>query len=450
MIEQFDKQLRDHIKDTFDVYDDLMEHDGWLKYQRKVRRKRQLVFLYWSLPGGIAAALVLVWLLNIGTLDNTSNKNDIAMDKPAVVSENITYPEQKIADIKEPKSKNETLNYQNNTSQPALKSTNKIVRKVKNYTAAKTNDDALIEDTNFKNHSIIEETPLTAVIKNAQSNLTAEYSKQEQLNINTFEDQHLIDKTEKKENNGFNNTFSDLIANNYLAKAEEKISDNSNSKRVKLGLDASTFMNFTKDGVNQDMNLGVGVVSEFKISKNFSINSGININKQSTSYNANKQSVASSNKYSAALSSLTPMATPIVNQYSSDAKFVGFDIPLAIKYSSNNKNNLNWFVSTGFSSYTLLTETYSNNISVVNYGINGIQTSNEVIKEEHKDDPFSNLQLARTLNFSVGFQFPIKNLTSLSVEPFVKYPLRSFGKEDLTIGSSGVSLKMNLDKRMFK
>src|SRR5690606_19727442 len=131
------------------------------------------------------------------------------------------------------------------------------------------------------------------------------------------------------------------------------------------------------------------------------------------------------------------------------AKLVGFDIPFAIKYSSNNKN-LNWFLSTGFSSYTLLTETYFNNMSVVNYGFNGIQTTNEVTKEEHNDGLFSNLQLARTLNFSVGLQFPIKNFTSLSVEPFIKYPLRSFGREDLTIGSSGVSLKMNLDKRLFK
>src|SRR5690606_400309 len=162
------------------------------------------------------------------------------------------------------------------------------------------------------------------------------------------------------------------------------------SNKFKIGLDASTFMHFTKDGVGQDMSLGVGLVSEYKISKNISINSGININKQSASYTANSVDIRESAKNAAFGDALAPMATPVINQHSSNAKLVVFDIPFAIKYSSNNKN-LNWFLSTGFSSYTLLTETYLDNISIVNYGFNGIQTTNEVITQEHKDGLFSNL-----------------------------------------------------------
>jgi|GEM_PF-2134005 len=456
MKQQFDKELRDHIKDTFDVYDDLMEDDGWLKYERKVKRKKHRAIFMWSFPSGMAAALALVWLLNIGSYDALDDKNKIkiATNNPSQKLEEKSYPSPKNKDINKKNSlsgveslKEKPVSLPNDDVNNTI--TNSVATEVVNIMAAETStvisdaelpvNSAFIAENETSVPVINEKTPVIkeTIATPSQSEFAANTS---QENKNPFNQQET----------GFNNTFSDLAINAYADENEEISTKKSDSKKMKVGVDASTFMNFTKDGVGQDMNLGVGLVSEYKISKNFSINSGININKQSASYTANSGDVRESAKSSAMFSSLAPMATPVINQQSSNAKLVGFDIPFAIKYSSNNKKTLNWFLSTGFSSYTLLTETYLNNISVVNYGISGIQTTNEVITEEHKDGLFSNLQLARTLNFSVGLQFPIKNFTSLSVEPFIKYPLRSFGREDLTIGSSGVSLKMNLDKRLFK
>ncbi len=453
MKEQFDKELRDHIKDTFGVYNDLMEDDGWLKYEQKVKRKKRRAVLIWSLPSGIAAALALVWLLNIGSYNDLENKTKIVARNSAkeIIRKNAESP--LFRDNRTEKNSSSDKISLNN--EQYFSADNSAIKKTK---SSNSNEKGILTATNIPPVTYTEYPDQTTVIAKSKisrpdispekfdTEESATSPHQPELIANTpKETQNALNQHEKD----FNNTFSELAAQINIDAAKENTEKKSSSNKLKLGLDASTFMNFTKDGIGQDMNLGVGLVSEYKISKKFSINSGININKQSATYTANSGDFRENSKYSAPLSSLAPMATPVVNQYSSNARLVGFDIPFAIKYSSNNKN-LNWFLSTGFSSYTLLTETYMNNISVVNYGFDGIQTTNEVTKEEHKDGLFSNLQLARTLNFSVGLQFPIKNFTSLSVEPFVKYPLRSFGREDLTIGSSGVSLKMNLDKNMFK
>ena len=450
MKEQFDKELRDHIKDTFDVYNDLMEHDGWLKFERKVKRKKYRTAFMWSLPSGIAAALALVWLLNIGSYDDL-DKTEVVAHKPVPeLDQKDTLPSK----IEEPGNGNNIWNKPSLKNGAIFSANDKVSKK---DSPLKTSE---LINSSFADTTVFPSNTSSSVPVIAENSIAVSEVREENPVIKKVmpvpAEQEFIASTPtdiknptSQSESGFSNTFSELAANAYPEKGIEKSDKKSTSNKFKIGVDASTFMNFTKDGVGQDMNLGVGLVSEYKISKNFSINSGININKQSAAYTASSGDIRESAKNASFSDAFAPMATPVINQHSSNAKLVGFDIPFAIKYSSNNKN-LNWFLSTGFSSYTLLTETYLDNISVVNYGFNGIQTSNEVITEEHKDGLFSNLQLARTLNFSVGIQFPIKNVTSLSVEPFIKYRLRSFGREDLTIGSSGVSLKMNLDKRLFK
>jgi hypothetical protein len=216
-------------------------------------------------------------------------------------------------------------------------------------------------------------------------------------------------------------------------------------KKLKLGLDASTFMNFTREGVSEDINLAIGIISEYKLSNKFSLSSGFNINKQTAAFISNnpQQNNAASEKAFA-----NAMAT-VVTQNFSNARLVGIDIPLQVKYTSSAKK-INWFVTSGFSSYTLLNERYLNNISVVNYGFAGVETNNIVLKEENNNNLFSNLQLARTLNFSVGVNIPVKNVTSLAIEPFIKYPIRTVGNERLEIGSGGISFRLNLNNSLFK
>ena len=56
MKEQFDKELRNHIKDTFGVFDDHLADDGWRKLNDRKKKKRRAFFFWYLLPSGIAAS----------------------------------------------------------------------------------------------------------------------------------------------------------------------------------------------------------------------------------------------------------------------------------------------------------------------------------------------------------------------------------------------------------
>src|SRR5690606_13398654 len=120
-------------------------------------------------------------------------------------------------------------------------------------------------------------------------------------------------------------------------------------KNVQFNVDVSTFMNFSKETLNDDVNLAVGVVSEYKLSKHFSINSGINLNRQTASYTHN---TAEPMENAQNAMSLTNSIGSMINGHFTNAKLVGIDIPISFKYSAGSRK-LKWFLSGGFSAYTL-------------------------------------------------------------------------------------------------
>ena len=90
MKEQFDRELRNHIKDTFDHYDDLMADDGWNQFKKHRNRKRRGLVLWYALPSGIAAALAVIWLFN-------AMQNDIVQPQNQPLAENKVKIESKIS-----------------------------------------------------------------------------------------------------------------------------------------------------------------------------------------------------------------------------------------------------------------------------------------------------------------------------------------------------------------
>lgn len=447
MNEQFDKELRDHIKDTFDIYNDQMADDGWKKYQQKVQRKKIRAFLLWSLPSGMAAALAIFWLLNITV--QTETQEDL---KPIKLSKNsLQKPSESIED--KISSKNIKIAADNQIIKKSYdinKQTEETItyQKVRKQNSTKLASNFVVDDYFFLNDTIAK--PLEINAKNIS--IINQLTHQTHL-IDFIPSTSEIINTDKSNNNKRQyNQNTPILAltstpqNAYAGDINKAVNKPFKAlKKMKLGLDASTFMNFTQEGINEDINLAIGVISEYTLSNKFSLSSGFNFNKQTAAFISNnpQQNNAATEKAFA-----SAMAT-VVTQNFSNARLVGIDIPLQLKYTSSSKK-INWFVTGGFSSYTLLNERYLNNISVVNYGFAGVETNNIVLKEENNNNLFSNLQLARTLNLSVGVNIPVKNVTSLAIEPFIKYPIRTVGNEQLEIGSSGVSFRLNLNKSLFK
>ncbi len=439
MREQFDKELRDHIKDTFDVYDDGLADNGWKYYQRKERSKKHRAFLMWSLPTGIAAAITFFLLINFYQSSPIIEKTIADMGKPLIA-----------AHKNEPKAKN-TQNTKENTITKTIIPPNKnaVVQEIFiNNIGNKENSDKEILPIKYIALAAVDtaNSPFLAEQDNLTVSVPFDGQKNqpvEDLAQNTIPQSLFEEKTEA--------TFIDVSANPnpvfaYTNKNDNKKPTTFKLKNVQFNIDASTFVNFSKEAIDDDVNVAVGVVSEYKLSKHFSINSGININRQTASYRHNTSEPLENIQNAMAL---TNSIASVINGHFTNAKLVGLDIPISFKYSTGGRK-LSWFVSSGFSAYTLLNERYLNNFSVINYGFAGVETQNLTVEEEHTDTPFANFTLARTINISTGISFPIKNITTLSIEPFIKYPLKTVGQERLDLGSGGVSFKMNLNKNLFK
>ncbi|QEK50618.1 hypothetical protein FYC62_02250 [Pedobacter aquae] len=446
MNEQFDKELRDHIKDTFDIYNDQMADDGWKKYQQKVQRKKLRAFLLWSVPSGMAAALAILWLLNMTV--QTETQEELT---PIKISKNIIQkPSATINSEDEPKPKDIEITLGKQTNESSENVIKQEEAFIKNQKAKRQNPTTLasnfvVDDYFFLNDTLA--SPLEISPKSIITQLTQHHIASVDFAPSTSE----IIAANKTNNKSLGNSSPVLALASTPQSAysgdikKSVVKPFKTLKKLKLGLDASTFMNFTREGVSEDINLAIGIISEYKLSNKFSLSSGFNINKQTAAFissNPQQNNAASEKAFANA------MAT-VVTQNFSNARLVGIDIPLQVKYTSSAKK-INWFVTSGFSSYTLLNERYLNNISVVNYGFAGVETNNIVLKEENNNNLFSNLQLARTLNFSVGVNIPVKNVTSLAIEPFIKYPIRTVGNERLEIGSGGISFRLNLNNSLFK
>ena len=53
--------------------------------------------------------------------------------------------------------------------------------------------------------------------------------------------------------------------------------------------------------------------------------------------------------------------------------------------------------------------------------------------------------LMRTLNVSFGFNTRLSKKQSLTIEPFLKYPLGGLGSENIRFGASGINVKLNFN-----
>lgn len=135
----------------------------------------------------------------------------------------------------------------------------------------------------------------------------------------------------------------------------------------------------------------------------------------------------------------------VPNAQITNAKLVGLDIPLNLKYAIT-LGKINSFISSGLSSYSVINEKYVNEFLIINYSITGASTSNITNVSNNPVGTFSYFTFARTLDVSFGILYPISKKSNISIQPFMKYPLSGLSYQDLKIGSSGISFKMNFGK----
>lgn len=317
MKEQFDKVFRDHIKDTFDEYDDGLSHDGWLHYQRKLRNKKRKAVLLWTLPSGIAASLLLfLFFKSDKTFENRNNGQIIANTQ--IEKEKRTIGS--ISDIKKPETNFKIKPSSHSSEQNIVTTAGNLESSGDSqptYLSSATSELTQKEEQNIGTLPIKAD-ELIVENSNEESSIT---------NLETIE----TPKSLFKENETpvyAEVTSSPPSSFAYDNAKKDKMSLKNKLRNLKFSIDASTYMNFSDAGFNDDINVAVGLVSEYQITRNLSINSGINVNRQSSSFT---QEVPAPQDNMQNAMALTNSIASVVNGQFTNAKLVGLDIPLNIR-----------------------------------------------------------------------------------------------------------------------
>ena len=475
MKEQFDKELRNHIKDTFGAFDDHLADDGWRKLIDRKKRKRRGFIFWFVLPSGVAASLAIFLMLHQSVnipfqngkteeksetkaKENHSNsfkKLDDEQSNPDKKNKKTLANSDELKIVKEENLSLKNSDYGLEIEEKSLSLKSNIETKNTSLTFFdKSMKKEVSVDDNLQTN-LNENTSFEKITENATSLKESEFTKSDKTN-NIIESVVKISTQEKAftvPQNIINqnviiqplekpNEISPKLTVSNSAKNDKKNNiSTQNNKKFKIGIDVNTYVNFSENGINDKINLGLGIVSEIKLFKQFSVNTGITLNSQNSTFNGNQKSTQDFLKSAGAFAGIA--IVPIAQV--TDAKLVGFDIPVNLKYALKFGKATS-FISSGFSSYTVINEKYINEFSVINYSLNSVSTNNLTSINNNPEGKFSYFKFARTLDVSIGILYPISKKSTLSVEPFMKYPLSGLGYQDLKIGASGISFKMNFGK----
>ncbi|MVN21677.1 outer membrane beta-barrel protein [Mucilaginibacter arboris] len=445
--ENFDEELKNRIKQVFEEYDDGTAEEGWNllreKYPEKNRRK---YFFRWF---GSAAALIFIafvfWLYQPDILQNKVSKvkKQQAKNSVAALPHQYFSPKKAVSGkiLPETNTQKTPVKTALGFTENHLRGINKIV---KQRIAA---DTVNTEKTPVK--TVPGFIPKQVLAQKEQADLSVNKQEVSNQNNTSFTGiKNVSDSTAKQakiqvpvpaDSSGRKQLVIAKKTNtpvvkpavlNKAAKAETVKNPVKKSSIFSLELYAGPHLNYAS-GSNNQLGLGAGVSTDFRLAKNFKISTGLGLMQNNLTYNQNIPNgslLAASNYATMPSSSITVTNSSLS---SINASLVALDIPVNLTYTFlPGKNSM--AVSAGFSSNTFVKEAYD-------YHYNTSTSTTQNIKS------FNNFNFAKTLNIAVGFAYPLgKN--KLQIEPFLKYPLGGLGSQQLLFGSAGINLKLDLQQ----
>ncbi|UOE48061.1 outer membrane beta-barrel protein [Mucilaginibacter sp. SMC90] len=504
MDDQLDNDLRDRIREVFDNYEDTTADEGWLLLREKFpvqEKQRRPVYLWWA---SAAAALLLFLSIGlwIASNKNSINNNDQTLSvkplKPAQPQTNTTdsviqnaAPVQPPVTAGQPVATNATNLASNNSAQSPVTKPNPAGN------AAVSNPNIFAGSTSLNkpaNNSVLNQQPaitpaitpsIAGPVKTDPANTIA---KTNAPVVNQAANNSALNTLPVKKADSVNTVLSQTNTqqfantpavqppvNNNPAKTSPvniipsvvKVKPKANSmeallasdhdqakkpdmgadeRRVKFSVYAATFFNYAKGSQNQ-VNAGAGFTSDIRLSKNFKLSTGLALAQNTLNYDKSqptdaRAAVSFSPALTAAYNNVDEFskvsASPTFTNY--NAKLVGLDIPVNLKYEFNPQKN-DTYISAGVSSGTFINEAYTASYSYPSLALAaGVQpqTSDETT---HKS--FNSFYFAKTLNVAFGVGYPLGKTNKLIIEPFLKYPLDGLGSQQIKFGAGGLNLKLN-------
>lgn len=459
MDDQLDNDLKNRIREVFDNFEDGHADEGWLllreKYPEKAKR-RPVAWLWWS-----SAAAVLLLFLGIFLFKQTPTKQNQVVHN----QRHGLKPTPKVGEIRkgndtEDNTKADSVvnglkqqNYADNAGDSNNMSSSRSAAKKTTYqsgpmpaTALSTgkrkglsvakNDSPALEGLAAVNQSKTQE----------QSVIAGRFDNTKQTDTGSSSPAKALVKAVKP--NGINMLNEQKKTNKTLFVDNEppvNVKEKNTDKAVRFGIYAATYFNYAKGSSNQ-MNVGAGVTSDIKLSKNLNLSTGLSIAQNTLSYanepQANPSQLkstavapAAANYFGVSSQSIYSAPAPSVKNY--NANLVGLDIPINLKYEFNPEKSTA-YVSIGLSSGTFINETYT-----YRYNYTAPFSANiSQVPDQSSHQSFNSFYFAKTLNFSFGTGYSLGQ-NKLIIEPFLKYPLDGLGAQQLRFGAGGLNLKFN-------
>lgn len=197
-------------------------------------------------------------------------------------------------------------------------------------------------------------------------------------------------------------------------------------------------------GNDKKINMGYGVSMEYAVSKKVSISSGVSYNQMGALKTITPNSgVMNSPSPAVALVQETKRLKSV------DANLVGLDIPLELKYRFNDR----FYTNVGLSAFAILNQKQNNNYvegKVESSASSFVDRSafNSLFKESAVSEPIPTDEVRNDkylgfYNLSIGYKQKVSGKNSLSIEPFMKLPIKEYSKENLRLIGTGVRLKFD-------
>jgi hypothetical protein len=453
MDDQFDNDLKKRIREVFDNFEDTDADEGWLllreKYPEKEKR-RPVAWLWW---GSVAAALLLFFLGFLWLRYTPENKQKLAAGKQHPVSQ-----APKSIETKKDNSKTDSVinslqnqNLADNSPRFDLSDKNAPHKSAQQHlvpSASNKQNNSIAANNIPKNDNTSKELAAVNQPKTQDQHVTAN-NVANNSKLDTISKQPAKSMAAATVPGGVNMQEQVKKANKTLF-ADDAVPDNKKSektqhtdKAVRFGIYAATYFNYAK-GSNSQLNVGAGVTSDIKLSRNLGLSTGLSIAQNTLSYGSQvpngpqieaTPAIAVGAQYLTASQNVYSAATPSLKNY--NANLVGLDIPLNLKYEFNPEKSSTYF-SLGLSSGTFINETYT---STYNYTVPYANSISQTT-DQSTHQSFNSFYFAKTLNFSFGTGYSL-GPNRLIIEPFLKYPLEGLGTQQIKFGAGGLNLKFN-------
>lgn len=241
--------------------------------------------------------------------------------------------------------------------------------------------------------------------------------------------------------NNAQSTIDFLLAESKAAAVAKTAQKKEKTNKWDFGIEVAPTM------MRSNVNLGAGITTAYRISKNFAVSSGISMLQMEGGSNGAQSSGSSSMMNAPSSSSFTTLSSKKL--VAVDANIRAIDIPIGITYNLNR----NLYTNIGVSYLNIFRDkrsnTYENTSAVLRTATDpatGQPATYQALESNETEEPAGDSPLKGNsylgfFNFSVGRDQQIFSKYHFRIEPFVKVPIGKLSDQELNLMNSGIRFK---------